>query len=92
VILPFRREPRRGRAGNYVVRGRYERHRRKFNFYATSAEEAQRLALTYIRAIHSQSSGPYTRLVWQYGVITMTDDHGVVVTLPPCPPPPTLVQ
>jgi len=49
----------------WIVKGKFERHQRKFEVKAPSFAEAQYEAEVYIRAVLSQGSGAYSRLVWQ---------------------------
>ena len=71
----------------WIVKGQFERHQRKFEVKASTFAEAQYQAEVYIRAVLSQGSGAYSRLVWQQGEITMknteTGEVGKVFDLTP---------
>jgi len=81
VILPFRR---RGAPVNaqpalrqsYVAKGSFERHRRKFNFWANDDQDAIEVATTLL-TWYAYNSGPFTELVWQKGEIKLfsVDDY-----------------
>ena len=71
----------------WIVKGKFERHQRKFEVKAPSFAEAQYEAEVYIRAVLSQGSGAYSRLVLQQGEITMknveTGEVGEGFIVPP---------
>jgi hypothetical protein len=71
----------------WLVKGKYERHRRTFEVDAVSAAEAQYEAEVMIRSVYSKSTGVYTRLVWQFGSIHMKNiETGQVLEVAACPP------
>jgi len=55
----------------WIVKGKFDRHQRKFEVKSPTFAQAQYEAESYIRAVLSQGSGAYSRLVWQQGEITM---------------------
>jgi len=90
TILPFRpRTPAPAVTSEtyptgYIVRGRFERHRRSFNLTGWSQEEAAAMAQVLIN-FYANNSGPYTMLVWQHGTITLEGEDGSVMALKSCP-------
>jgi len=97
VILPFRK---RGSVVNaapvqkrgYVVKGRYERHRRKINIWAWDDNDAVDAATTLL-SWHAYNSGPFTQLVWQKGEIQLfaVDDNRFISTITVRPHPLAIV-
>jgi len=78
VIIPFRPRPSTvGRTHglvHYVVRGRFERHRRRIDLHAHTPAEACRDAARLVAFFAEHSTGAYTRLVWQRGTIELFRD------------------
>lgn len=60
----------------WQIHGRYDRHKRVFTVQAPYYDAAKYEALMMIRAVYSQSSGEYTRLVWRFGRVVMIDEYG----------------
>ena len=61
----------------YIVTGRWERHKRKFELSAETWAEAEHTALTLIDSIYSSGSGKtYGQSVWQFGAISMREVGG----------------
>jgi hypothetical protein len=61
----------------YIVTGRWERHKRKFELSAQTWAEAEHTALTLIDSIYSRGSGKtYGQSVWQFGAISMREVGG----------------
>ena len=97
IILPFRK---RGTPFNaapvqkrgYVVKGRYERHRRKINIWAWDDNDAIDGATTLL-SWHAYNSGPLTELVWQKGEIKLfsVNDNRFVATITVRPHPLAIV-
>lgn len=66
----------------WIVKGKFERHQRKFEVNAPSRAQAEYEAEVLIRSVYSQGQGEYSRLVWQQGEIKMTNtDTGEVYAL-----------
>jgi len=65
----------------YSIVGRFDRHRRVFDVYAATEDEARYQAEVLIRAVYSRGSGTYGPLVWTYGEVTMTSFDGEEVVL-----------
>jgi len=57
----------------WIVKGKFERHQRKFEVDASTRAQAEYEAEVMIRAVYSQGRGAYSRLVWQQGDITIKD-------------------
>ena len=97
-IIPFRPRTSLTRrrvetSQQYVVKGAYERHRRRFSFTATSDADAIDHGTTLL-TWYAYNSGPYTELVWQRGEITLSrfsPDEVVVAQLTAGPKPLTAV-
>jgi len=61
----------------YIVTGRWERHKRKFELNVQTWAEAEHTALTLIDSIYSRGSGKtYGQSVWQFGAISMREVGG----------------
>ena len=97
-IIPIRPLTALGRQrqqvlNHYVVKGVFERHRRRFNFTATSDEDAVAYGTTLL-TWYAYNSGPYTELVWQRGETTLPrhlPDEALVAQLTAGPKPLTAV-
>lgn len=97
IILPFRK---RGSVINaapvekrgYVIKGRYERHRRKINIWAWSDVDAIDGATTLL-SWHAYNSGALTQLVWQKGEVQLfaVDDYRFISTITVRPHPLAIV-
>jgi len=71
----------------WIVKGKFERHQRKFEVQATSLAEAEYQAEVYIFSVLSKGQGAYSRLVWQQGEISMKNvETGEVARIFACPP------
>ncbi len=98
VILPFRRKGTRFNDSppvrrGYVVKGRYERHRRKFNIWANDDIDAIDVATTLV-SWYAHNSGPFSELVWQKGDLQLyaVDGYRFISTIEARPRPLSLVS